>query len=356
MTKKNKILVINLGSTSTKVAVFEYEKKLFEKSIEHSADEIARYKEADQQMDMRKQAIMDFLAENSVELSDLAAVAARGGLFGHVQSGAYVVDERLVAACKNPLIPHPTNLSAIIGYEIAKPLGINAYIYDAPCTDETDEVANVTGIPEIKRDTFTHVLNSRAAAIRVAEEADGNFSEMTFVVTHLGGGISSNIIKNGKMIDTIPDDQGTFSPERAGKLPCVALVKMCYESGLDQKTMQRKLRGQGGLVAYLGTNSAKEVEEMVRNGDEYANLVYRAMALQIAKDIGVLSVVASGKIDYIILTGGIAKSEMLTGWVKEKVEFIAPVKIVPGTYEMEALAGGITRVLNGQEEAKVYVE
>jgi len=354
MEQKNRILVINLGSTSTKVAVYEYERALFEKNIEHSVEEIAEYTEIGQQMDMRKDAVISFLSEVGVEISSLAAVAARGGLIDPLKGGAYLVDDNLVEACKNSFIAHVTNFAAVIGYEIAKAAGINAYIYDAPCVDEADEITRTTGLPEIKRPILTHVLNSRAVALKVADEEGRRIEDITVIVAHMGGGISSNVICRGRFIDVISDDEGTFSPERAGKLPSHKLLEMCFESGLDKRAIQKKLRGKGGLVAHLGTSDIREAEKMMENGDSRAQTVFRAMALQIAKDIGSLSVVANGEIDYIILTGGVAYSKMMTDLIRQRVEFIAPVKIVPGAYEMDALAGGISRVLRGEEQASRF--
>lgn len=348
-----KILVINPGSTSTKVALFEDEKLVNEKNILHSSDEISRFQEINDQLEMRTEAVMSYLEEQDIMPENLSAIAARGGAFGYIKGGAYLVDEKLVTACQEPLAPHASNLAAQIGFFIGNPHGINTYIYDAVCVDEADDMVKVSGMPEITRQMFTHVLNSRAVAIKVAEEMGNKVDELNFIVVHMGGGISINLIKNGRFADIVADDEGTFSPERTGRVGGRHLTKLCFRSGLSEKEMQKKIRGAGGLVAYLGTNSALEVEKMIESGDEKAELVYRAMAYQLSKDIGGLAAAADGNIDCIVITGGIAHSKMITQWVKDKVKFIAPVSIIPGTFEMEALALGILRVINNQEKAQV---
>lgn len=350
MSKLRKILVINPGSTTTKVALYENEKKINTKNLEHSSDEIEQYIEINDQMDMRKNAVLEYLKESGVKPEELAAIATRGGTFGYARSGAYIVDEKLIEACKNPLAPHASNLAAIIGYEIGHPFGIDTYIYDAVCVDEAEDMVKISGMPEITRQMFTHVLNSRAVSIKVAEEAGKKINEMTFIVTHMGGGISTNLIKKGIFADIVADDEGTFSPERTGRVGERNLIKLFCQCSMSEKEMQKKIRGKGGLVAYLGTNNAIKVEAMIKNGNKRAKEVYQALAYQISKDIGSLAAASNGNIDYIVLTGGIAYSEMMTRWIREKVKFIAPVKIIPGTFEMEALAFGILRVLKGEEE------
>ena len=351
MPKVKKILVINPGSTSTKVAIYENEVQLNELNIEHSSDEIAKYVNINDQLNMRTQAVLDYLKAQELKPEDLDAIATRGGAFGYIKGGAYLVNETLIEACMNPLAPHASNLAAIIGYNIGQPLGINTYIYDAVCVDEAEDMVKISGMPEITRQLFTHVLNSRAVANKVSQEINQKTDELTFIVTHMGGGISTNLISKGRFTDVVSDDEGTFSPERTGRVGERNLTKMCYSGKFNEKEMQKKVRGKGGLVAYLGTNNAQEVEKKIEQGDEKALMVYQEMAYQISKDIGSLAAAASGKVDYIVITGGIAYSKMMTNWIKEKVEFIAPVKIIPGAFEMEALALGILRVINGDEKA-----
>jgi len=223
-------------------------------------------------------------------------------------------------------------------------------------TDEFPDISRISGMPDIPRKSASHVLNTRAMAIKYAKSIGKSYEELNTIVAHLGGGISINIHHKGQIIDLVSDDEGPFSPERAGRVPCRELINLCYSGKFDKKTMQRKLRGSGGLKAYLNTVDAREVESMIKEGNEYAKLIYEAMAYQIAKGIGELATVVEGKVDVIILTGGIAHSEMLTSWIKNRVSFISHVEIMPGENEMEALAFGALRVLRGEEKAREYIE
>lgn len=235
-------------------------------------------------------------------------------------------------------------------------MGIKAYIYDPVTVDEYEDVARISGLPEISRRSECHALNSRAVAREAARKLNKPYDQLNIIVTHLGGGISTSLHKKGRMVDVIPDDEGPFSPERAGRVPCRQLVELCYSGKYERGTMLKRLRGQGGLTAYLGINNAREVEARIKNGDEYARLIYYAMAYQVAKGIGELATVVNGQVDRIVMTGSMAYSEMITGWIKEKVAFIAPVEVIPGEHELEALAAGALRVVKGEETAHEYVE
>ncbi len=349
------ILVINPGSTSTKVAIYDGEKELHTQSIDHPAEELKKFKEINEQLSFRKEAVLAYLESRNLKPSDLAAIAARGGVVGQIESGAYLVDDKFAQASLDSVAPHPANLSAVIAHEIIKESGadINAYIYDAVCGCGVPEpIFTYTGVPEIKKPFFTHVLNSRAVSIEQAKRDGVKLEDTTYIVCHLGGGVTSNLIKGGKVLEFVGDDEGGFSPERSGGVPCRELVKFCFRSGLSEKEVQKKLKGAGGLSAYLGVNDAREVEKMMET-DSHAKLVYDAMIMQLSKDIGCLAPVVNGQVDKIILTGGMAYSKYLTDEMKKRVSFIAPVEIIAGTYEMEALAKGIHRVLNGEEEAHV---
>lgn len=349
------ILVINPGSTSTKVAIYDGEKELHTQSIDHPAEELKKFKDINDQMDFRKEAVLAYLKSQNLEPRDLAGIAARGGVVGQIESGAYLVDEAFARASKDSPAPHPANLSPIIAYEIAKEAGtgIHGYVYDAVCgCGVPEQIFTYTGVPEIKKPFLTHVLNSRAVSIEQAKRDGVKLEDSTYIVCHLGGGVTSNLIKGGKVLEFVGDDEGGFSPERSGGVPCRELVKFCFRSGLTEKEVQKKLKGQGGLIAYLGVNDAREVEKMMET-DEHAKTVYDAMILQLSKDIGSLAPVVCGKVDKIILTGGMAYSKYLTEEMKKRVGYIAPVEVIAGTYEMEALAKGIHRVLNGEEEAHV---
>lgn len=347
------ILALNPGSTSTKIALYEDSHEIFKKTLEHSNEEISKYENVASQYEMRYEAILNLLKENNFKVTTLSAVVGRGGLLPPVKSGAYLINESMIDRLKNrPVVEHASNLGAIIAYEIAKPLGIPSYIYDSVAVDEFEDIARISGLAELERKSFSHALNMRAVAIKTATKMGKSYSDMNFIVTHLGGGISVSVHSKGKIIDIVSDDEGPFSPERTGGLQCKELMKMCYEN--DKAVIQKKLRGKGGLISYLGTNSALEVEEMIKKGDKNAELIYEAMAYQISKGIGELATVVDGKIDCIIITGGIAYSKMMTAWIKKRVEFIAPVEIVPGENELEALALGTLRVLKGEEKAHEY--
>lgn len=347
------ILVINPGSTSTKVAIYDGEKELNTQSIDHTAEELKKYKDINDQLEFRKEAVLDYLESQSIAVTDLAAIAARGGTVGQLESGAYLVDEAFAEASRDSQIPHPANLSPIIAYELAKEAntGIHGYVYDAVCgCGVPDPIFTYTGVPEIKKPFFTHVLNSRAVSIEQATRDSVKLEDSTYIVCHLGGGVTSNLIKGGKVLEFVGDDEGGFSPERSGGVPCRELVKFCFRSGLTEKEVQKKLKGQGGLIAYLGVNDLRDAEKKAEN-DEFAKTVIDAMIMQLAKDIGSLAPVVGGKVDKIILTGGMAHSDYLTSQMKKRVSFIAPVEVIPGTFEMEALAKGIHRVVTGQEKA-----
>lgn len=349
------ILVINPGSTSTKVALYENEKEKFTSNIEHTAEELSSFRAITEQGPLRQEAIMRFIEGHGVEIQQLSAVVGRGGLLPPVKSGAYQVNQLMVdTLTNNPVGEHASNLGAIIAYEIACPLGIPAYIYDAVAVDEMEAIAKITGLRGIQRKSLVHTLNMRAAVLKTVEKYGFSFADTNYVVAHLGGGISIGLFAGGKMIDIVSDDEGPMSPERAGRIPAQQMIEFCSAYHHDKKTLERKLRGQGGFLSHLGTNNTLEVEEKIKAGDQEAEMLYRAMAYQVVKGIGELAAVVSGKVERIIMTGGIAHSKILTEWVKEQVAFISPVEIIPGENEMEALAWGALRVLRGQEEPRNY--
>lgn len=348
-----KILAINPGSTSTKIALYEDKTEISKKSIEHPSEEIAKHEKITDQYEMRYKQIMDFLQEENFDVKELSAVVGRGGALPPIYSGAYEVNEAMIDRYTNrPIIEHASNLGALIANQIADIAGVKAYIYDSISVDELDDIARISGLADVERQSLTHCLNMRAAAIKIAEKMNRNYKDCNFVVAHLGGGISLSAHRQGKMADMVSDVEGPFSPERAGVVPTDKLVKLCYSN--EESVVKRKLRGKGGLVSYLNTNSALEVEDMINSGDEHAKIVYEAMAYQIAKAIGELSVALEGKVDKIILTGGIAYSKMLTDWIIKRVSFITDVEVLPGENELESLAFGTLRVLKGEEEAYQY--
>ncbi|GAA0182002.1 butyrate kinase [Clostridium sediminicola] len=357
MKEQLKILAINPGSTSTKIAVYSEKTVLFVETINHSEKELNNFETVQEQFLMRKDAVLKVLEDNNFNIKDLAAIVGRGGILPPVKSGAYVVNDLMVDRLKNrPLVEHASNLGAIIAYEISNNLGIPSYIYDSVAVDEMEDIARISGMPEIERISLSHALNMRAVAIKTAEKIGKLYTKSNFIVAHLGGGISISVHERGKMVDIVSDDEGPFSPERAGRVPCRKLIELCYSGKYDKRTMQKKLRGNGGIKSYLGTHSTLEVEEKINAGDDKAVLIYEAMAYQVSKGIGELATVVNGMVDRIIITGGIAHSQMMTEWIKSRVEFIAPVEIMAGENELESLALGTLRVLNGEEEAREYIE
>ncbi len=352
-----KILALNPGSTSTKIAVYEDKKELFSVNIEHSTEEIEKYENISDQFEMRKDAIVKTINDNGIQAADLSAVVGRGGILPPVKSGAYAVNETMIDRLKNnPVAPHASNLGALIAYAIATPEGLPSFIYDSVAVDEMEEVARLSGLPQIPRISTSHALNSRAMAFKVAEKYGKSYGEMNFVVAHLGGGISLGAHKKGRMVDIIADDEGPFSPERAGRVPCKKLVDLCFSGEYEKKDVQKLLRGKGGITAYCNTNDVRDVIAKAEAGDDFAKHVWEAMAYQISKGIGEMAVVLDGEVDAIVITGGIAYSELITGYIAKKVGFIAPVEVMAGESELESLAYGTLRVLNGEEEAREYCE
>lgn len=351
------ILSINPGSTSTKIAVYLDEEVLYIETIDHSDSELADYDVITDQFEYRKDIIIKRLKEKDFSLSQLSAVVGRGGLLPPVHAGGYRINETMKKRLVDiATIPHASNLGALIADAIAVPLGIPAFIYDSVASDELYDVARITGVPEISRQSFSHVLNTKAMARKVAEKKGKRYDEMNFVVAHIGGGISVSAHEKGRIVDVITDDGGPFAPERSGSIPLSYVVDMCYSGKYDKKTISKMLRGKGGLKAHLGTSDCREIEKRIADGDQKAKAVYEAMAYQISKGIGEMSPVLKGDIDAIILTGGGANSNMLTSMIVERTKFIAPVEIVPGENEMEALSLGTLRILRGEEMAMEYTE
>ncbi len=353
-----KILIINPGSTSTKVAVFEDEEQIELKVLKHSPEELLKFKTLWEQFDFRLNIILEFLKEKNLKPSDFSAVVGIGGLLRPVKGGAYRVNEKMLEDARNNFQgEHPSNLGCALAYEIAKLGGAEAFIVDPVSVDEFEPLARYSGHPLIQRRSLSHALNIHATARLASEKIGKKFEEANFVIAHLGGGISVCPIKGGKIVDANDaSSDGPFSPERTGGLPLQPFISLCFSGKFTEQEIRKMVMGKGGLVAYLGTNDASEVERRINNGDEYAREVYEAMAYQIAKEIGAMATVLKGKVDAIVLTGGLAKSKMLTNWITERVSFIAPVIVFPGEDEMRALALGVLRVLRGEEPTKEYPE
>lgn len=350
------ILAINPGSTSTKVAIFKNTENVLQKNLSHASEELDKFGKIADQFEYRKNIILDWLKEEGYETSQLKAVVGRGGLLKPMPSGTYTVTDVMIEDLKIGVQgEHASNLGGIIARSIADIENIDSYIVDPVAVDEFEDVARVSGMPEIKRRSLLHALNIKAVTHNVAKEMGKKVDDLNLVVAHLGGGISVVPLKKGKMIDANnANEMGPFSPERSGGLPVGDIAKMCFSGDYTFAELKKKMRGKGGLVAYLGTNDAREVVKMIENGDKEAKLIFEAMAYQIAKEIGSMAVVLAGDIDAIVLTGGVAYSQMLTDYVKDMVGFLAPVMLQPGEDEMRALNEGVLRVVNGEEQAKIY--
>jgi butyrate kinase len=353
------LLVINPGSTSTKLAVFEGTREVFTVTLDHSEADLAPFASSFEQLAFRTEHVMAALRENGYgkDAGGLAvgAVVGRGGMIAPIEPGGYLVDETLKdKILHGGILPHASNLGALIADAIAQPLGVPAYIYDAVGADEMMDVARVTGIPEVVRKPYSHVLNTRAMVRKYAESAGKTYADVDVIACHIGGGVSVNVHHKGRIIDSIEDDGGPFSMERAGVIPLSYVVDLAYSGEYTKAELSRRLRGMGGVKAHLGTHDLREVERRIAAGDAHALAIHDALAYQVAKGIGELSPVLSGRYDAIVLTGGAAYSEMLTEKIRARVAFIAPVHILPGENEMEALALGGLRILRGEEEAKRY--
>jgi butyrate kinase len=296
------------------------------------------------------------LKEEKIELESLAAVVGRGGLLKPMPSGTYKVTDVMIEDLKIGVQgEHASNLGGILARGIADLQGIPSFIVDPVAVDEFPDIARVSGLPELPRKSLVHSLNIKAVGRRAAKDMGKTLADVNFIVAHLGGGISISPVEKGLIIDANnANDAGPFSPERAGSLPVGALIKLCYSGKYTQSEIKKMVVGKAGLVGYLGTNDARDVIKMIENGDEKAGLIFDAMTYQISKEIGAMATVLKGKVDAVILTGGIAYSNLLCEKIAKRVQFIAPVKVYPGEDEMLALAEGTQRVLDGEEQAKIY--
>ena len=350
-----KILVINPGSTSTKIACYDGDKEVWHESLSHDRDALRAFEHVCDQLDFRYDLLLKALADHGMTLKDFDAVAARGGPIAPLHSGAYeVTDEMEEVIRTHPLDQHASLLGALLANRIEHVAGVTSYIYDAVSVNEMLPVCRITGVPVLPRVALIHNLNMRAAALRLCREKGWSYREKTILVAHMGGGITVSLHRNGVVVDTVSDEDGPFAPERAGLLPVSFVLDMIERGDIDADGVRRLIKGSGGLVAHLGTNDSRKVEEMIAGGDENAKLVYEAMAVNVAKSLGRLAPVARGKVDAIILTGGIAYSKYFTGMIIPMVDWIAPVTVMPGENEMQSLAEDVLRVLRGEETARFY--
>ncbi len=350
------ILIINTGNTSTKIGVFNGEMPVFVDTIRHSDEKLAEFSDINAQKDFRESLVLELLKEKEIDPASLKAVSARGGLLKPLASGTYIVNDEMIKdliEAKNGL--HASHLSAQIGYSIAQKNNIPCYVVDPVSVDELEPVARITGHKLFKRRILSHALNMKAVAKRYAKENNEDYHALNLLVIHLGTGISISIHKNGKMIDGInSSEEGTFSLDRAGGLPVLQAVKYVLDNKLAYKEFSKLIFGNGGFFSYFQTKDFLKIQEMYKEGNQEAIDTVHALAYQIAKDAGSFAAVVSGKVDKILVTGGMAYSELLVNLIREKIEFIAPIEIYPGEDEMQALNEGALRVIQNEEEPRHY--
>ncbi|MDM8534049.1 butyrate kinase [Clostridiaceae bacterium HSG29] len=352
----NYILTINPGSTSTKVAIFKGKENVLQKNLDHSSEELDKFEEITDQYEYRKDIILDWVKGENYDLSQFKAIVGRGGLLKPMPSGTYEVTDEMVKDLKIGIQgKHASNLGGLLAKAIGDEVDIPSFIVDPVAVDEFDDIARISGMPDVERKSLLHALNVKAIAYRVANEKNTKVEDLSLVIAHLGGGISIVPLKDGRMIDANnANEMGPFSPERAGGLPVGDIMKMCYSGEYTFKTLKPKLRGKAGLVAYTGTNDVREVIKLIENGNEDAKMALDAMSYQIAKEIGKMATVLKGNVDAIVLTGGVAYSKYVTDYITKHVEFISEVIVKPGEDEMIALNEGALRVIEGPEVAKIY--
>jgi len=357
--KPIEILVINPGSTSTKIAVFQNNRAVFQKNIKHSPEELQPFKRVADQYEFRKTHILTELHAASITITDIDYVVGRGGLLKPIESGVYEVNEAMIRDLKTLTIrEHASNLGALIAADLAGMIpGARAFIADPIVVDEFDDVARIAGHPRFTRLSIFHALNQKAVARTYSASINRKYDDLNLIVAHLGGGISVGVHKKGRVIDVNQalDGEGPYSPERSGTLPVGQLIDLCFSGEFSLEDIRKMVVGKGGLVAYLGTSAANEVEERAKSGDQFAAIIYEGMAYQVAKEIGAGSAVLKGEVDAILLTGGIAYNDLFVEMVTERISWIAPVMIFPGEDEMRALSQNILMVANGELIPKTYV-
>ncbi|MBC1966012.1 butyrate kinase [Listeria welshimeri] len=351
------VLTINPGSTSTKLAVYQGDKVLFEETVRHTMQEFADFNNVQEQFDFRWQVLRRVIDAFGYDVNNLDAVVGRGGLLRPVAGGTYMVTEKMLADLKtNKYGEHASNLGAMLAKKLADTLDIPSFIVDPVVVDEMLPIARFSGNELIVRKSIFHALNHKAAGRKIAKKLGSDYEKLNFVIAHLGGGISVAAHRQGKAVDVnnALDGDGPFSPERSGSLPMNDFLEACFSGKWNRRELHDLIIGRGGMISYLGTNSMLEVEAKVKAGDEKAIQAFDAMAYQVSKEIGACSTVLHGKIDAIILTGGLARSDLFTSKIIEQTNWIASVIIEPGEDELEALNSGVQRVLAGLEKEKLY--
>lgn len=352
-----KVLAINPGSTSTKVALFEDEQPLLELTLRHSPEELSQFADIADQHAWRRDIVLKALEEKGIALSELATVIGRGGLTKPIEGGCYEVNDKMIEELHNPWMTHACNLGGLIAADIAREAGIKAYIADPAVIDELDEIARLTGLPQVTRHSIFHALNQKAIARLYAKKIGKRYEELNLIVAHLGGGISVGAHALGRVIDVnnALNGDGPFAPERAGTLPAVSVVDLCFSGEYTKDQIGKMLAGKGGIVALLETNSMFEVETRALQGEPKARLVFDAMCYNVGKQIGAMAAVLHGKIDGILITGGIARSEYVIERLKEQCGFLAPISVYPGENELESLVENALGILRGERQPKEYV-
>lgn len=350
------ILVINPGGTSTKISVFRDKEEVFKRNISHTQEDLNSFKTVFEQYEYRKQLIINTLQENNFYIEDINCVVGRGGLMKPISGGTYAVNDRMIEDLKNAINgEHASNLGAVLAKNIGEEINVPSFVVDPVSVDEFNEESRITGLSDIEKASWLHSLNHKAVCRKVAEEMGGKYEDYNFIVAHLGSGISIVAHNKGKMIDGSGGrSDGPFSPERSGGILTYPLIKLCYSGKYSEAEMVNKVSNIGGMYDYLGTKDMILIEEMAEKGDSKAKLILDAFMYQVSKEIAMYGASLYGKVDRIILTGGIAYSELVTKEVTKRMDYLAPIEIIAGEMEMEALALGALRVLNGEETAKVY--
>ena len=353
--RMKKTFVINTGSTSTKVAIFHDREKVVQANLVMPEEELKRSVVAVDQLPYRTKVVAEWLKSTGYSVGDLDAIAARGGPLPPVKGGAYRVNQLMIDVLTYaPISRHESALSCMIASNIARGTDILVIIYDSVNVDELNDVARYTGYPAIKNRGGGHVLNTRRAAKEMAKRLGKSYNESTFIVVHLGGSITVSAHERGRIVDNVTGYTGPMSPQRAGRIANDDLVRLCYSGTYTQQELLKKLNGGSGYMGYFGTQDARKVAAMMEHGDTLAKAVTDAMAYQTSKAVAEMRIAVETPVDRIIITGGMAHSSYITDYIKHKVEFIAPVEIMPGEFEMEALAEGALSVLAGEEPAKEY--
>jgi butyrate kinase len=357
MAKTYRLFAINPGSTSTKIALFENDKELFAANVSHDAAKLKEFKKIADQFPYRKETILSELAKKNISLKGVDAFIGRGGGLVGLEGGTYTVNDILLHHAKIGFtVKHPATLGCQLALDFAKTYGGQAFVVNPPDVDELQDVARVTGFADVARESRGHPLNQKEVAIRYAASVGKRYEDLNLVISHMGGGVSVTAHQKGRMVDSVDviNGDGPMAPTRAGFLPAMAVVRICFSGKYTEREMYDRITKNGGLVDHLGTSDIREIQERIKKGDKYAKLIFDAMLYQIGKNIGAYAAVMKGKVDAILLTGGMTNDAYLVEQITDMVKFIAPVKVFAGEFEMEALASGGLRVLTGQEKAKNY--